>query len=618
MASSALMAFAAENGLPTSYPELHAWSVDHSEELWRLLHRHFDLPGGRDVVREPADTPGRGWFPDSELNFAEHLLSRHGDRAPAIQAVSEARWGLEAWDHGRLRAEVARVRTGLQELGVERGDRVAAYLPNLPETVAAFLATASVGAIWTSAAPEFGVRGVVDRFAQVKPKVLLAVDGYIYNGKVIDRSDEAAAIHAEVGGALVRFGLLDDSRWPQEFGASPAPLDFERVPFDHPLWILYSSGTTGLPKAIVHGHGGMLLEHLKHGTFHLDARPGDRFLWFTTTGWMMWNLLVAVLLTDASIVLFDGAPVGGALWDAAEVTGTTVLGVSAGFIAAEAKAGARPRDGRELSVRAVGSTGSPLAAEHYGWVLRELGERTWLFSISGGTDVCTAFLTGVPTLPVHAGELQAAALGADVQSWDPEGQHAVGRVGELVLAQPMPCMPVAFWGDDGSKLHDAYYATYPGTWRHGDWVTITEHGSAVIHGRSDATINRGGVRMGTAEIYAAVLGLDEVTDALVVDVPDGRGGSRMPLFVVLREDAVLDTTLTRAIAQRIRTDCSPRHVPDEVHAIAKVPRTLSGKVLEVPVKRILAGEAPEDVVQADALEDPAALEPFVALAGREG
>jgi acetoacetyl-CoA synthetase len=510
------------------------------------------------------------------------------------------------------------VRAGLERLGVGPGDRVCAYLPNIPETIAAFLATASLGAVWSSAAPEFGATSVVDRFAQIEPTVLLAVDGYRYGGRDFDRAEVVGDIAERVGGRLVRFGYLDGSGWEDGF-CGDGPLAFEPVPFDHPLWVLYSSGTTGLPKAIVHGQGGILLEHLKKMHLHLDAHEGDRVFWFTTTGWMMWNFLVGVLLTDAAIVLYDGnpaAPDQGVLWDLAERTQMTCFGTSAAYVSACMKAGLRPREGRDLSaLRSVGSTGSPLPPEGFRWVYDELGEHVWLFSTSGGTDVCTAFVGGVPTLPVYEGELQARSLGAAVAAYDDDARPVVDEVGELVICEPMPSMPVFFWNDpDGEKLRQAYFDTFPGVWRHGDWIEITSRGTAVISGRSDSTINRGGVRMGTSELYRAVLALPEIVDALVVDVPQEGTDSWMPLFVVLREGNELDDDLVGRIRARLREDCSPRHVPSEVIEVAEVPRTLSGKVLEVPVKKIFMGVAPERAASRDSLANPQALDAFVELA----
>jgi acetoacetyl-CoA synthetase len=498
-------------------------------------------------------------------------------------------------------------------------------MPNIPETVAAFLACASIGAVWSSAAPEFGVRSVVDRFSQIEPKVLLAVDGYRYGGRDFDKRDAVREIADGVPSLerVVTLGYLDGSGWEDGFLRSADSLEFAAVPFDHPLWVLYSSGTTGLPKPIVHGHGGILLEQIKKGHLHLDAQPEDRVFWFSTTGWMMWNFLVGVLLTDASIVLFDGNPGHpdmGTLWQLAEDSGMTTFGTSAAFVSGCMKAGVVPREGRALeALRAVGSTGSPLSPEGFRWLYDELGPDLWLFSTSGGTDLCTAFVGGVATLPVYQGEIQARCLGASVEAWDPSGRPLVDEVGELVITKAMPSMPLFFWGDDdGSRYRDSYFTMYPGIWRHGDWIEITNRGTAIIYGRSDSTINRGGVRMGTSEIYRAVLALDEVVDALVVDVPRAGTDGWMPLFVVLRPDASLTDELVAEIRRRIRQDCSPRHVPDEVIAVPEVPRTLSGKLLEVPVKRILTGTPVEEAASRESLANPAALDYFVALGGGKG
>ena len=414
--------------------------------------------------------------------------------------------------------------------------------------------------------------------------------------------------------------IVGEPSW-DSLTAADEDLAFERVPFDHPLWVLYSSGTTGLPKAIVQGQGGILLEHLKMLHLHLDAQAGDRLFWFTTTGWMMWNFIVSGLLTDATVLLYDGSPGHpdmGALWDFAARTQMTTFGTSASYIGACMKAGVEPGDGRDLSaLRAVGSTGSPLSPEGFRWVYEHVGSDTWLFSTSGGTDLCTAFVGGVPELPVYEGELQAPALGASIESWDPDGRPLTGEVGELVITKPMPSMPIYFWGDDdGSRYREAYFDTYPGIWRHGDWIEITERGTAIITGRSDATINRGGIRMGTAEIYRAVMAVDAVTDALVVDVPVEGTDAWMPLFVVLREGASLDDDVVAEIRRRVREDCSPRHVPSDVIQVAQVPRTLSGKVLELPVKRILMGTPPEKAAARDSLANPEALDAFVELASQ--
>ncbi|MGA9859743.1 MAG: acetoacetate--CoA ligase [Solirubrobacteraceae bacterium] len=620
---------ARERGLRfDDYAELWRWSTDDLDAFWSAVVAFCDLrfsEGGETVLGDRT-MPGAEWFPGSRISYAEHVFRGKAGDTIAIRHRSEARPQLGEWTWGRLRSETARIAAGLRALGVGEGDRVVAYMPNIPETVASFLACASIGAVWSSAAPEFGARSVIDRFAQVTPKVLLTVDGYRYGGKDYARDDLVARIAAELPGLseVVRFGYLDGGGWPDGFlGPEDAELEFVPLAFDHPLWVLYSSGTTGLPKPIVHGQGGVLLEQAKLMHLHLDAQAEDRVFWFSTTGWMMWNFLVGVLLTDASIVLFDGNPGHpdlGVLWDLAQDAGVTTFGTSAAFIASCMKGEIVPANGRDLSaLQAVGSTGSPLSPEGFQWVYDELGSDTWLFSTSGGTDMCTAFVGGVPTLPVYLGELQARSLGAAVEAWDPDGQPLIDAVGELVVTQPMPSMPVFFWGDeDGSRLTDAYFAMYPGVWRHGDWIEITSRGTAIIYGRSDSTINRGGVRMGTAEIYRAVLDVDAIVDALVVDLPREGTDGWMPLFVVLREGDTLDDALIAEIRRRVREDCSPRHVPNEIRQIAAVPRTLSGKVLEVPVKRILMGTPVTEAASRESLANPEALDYFVEIAGSDG
>jgi acetoacetyl-CoA synthetase len=598
------------------YGDLWRWSVDELEGFWASIWEFFGVEASEPYERvlTTHEMPGAAWFPGARLSYAEHVFRDRTEDEVAIRHASELR-PLGEWTWGELRAHAGAVAGALRESGVVAGDRVAAYLPNIPETVAAFLGCASIGATWSSCAPEFGVRSVVDRFAQIGPKVLLTVDGYRYSGRDFDRSETIAALQREL--PTLQRTLVLPYLAGGDWELAPAELEFAQLPFDHPLWVLYSSGTTGLPKAIVHGQGGILLEHLKKLRLHLDARAGDRLFWFTTTGWMMWNFLVGGLLSDASIVLYDGNPAYpdlGTLWDLADAAGITSFGTSAGYIAACHKEDVHPQAGRDLSrLDSVGSTGSPLSPEGFDWVRDRLGEDVWLFSTSGGTDVCTAFVGGVPTLPVYRGELQARALGAKVEAWSEDGRPLVGEVGELVITKPMPSMPLYLWGDeDGSRYRESYFSTFPGVWRHGDWIEITKRGTAIITGRSDATINRGGVRMGTSELYRSVLALDEVVDALVVDVPEGEG-SRMTLFVVLRDGAVLDDGLEAEIRRRIREDCSPRHVPDTVLAAPEIPRTLSGKILEVPVKRILMGDPADEVASRDSLANPEALDWFTAL-----
>src|SRR3954451_18710723 len=596
----------------STYAELQRWSVEDLDGFWGSIWDRFSVGERGDVVLASREMPGAEWFPGTSLNYAEHAFRGRAYDALALIAGGEDREDV-SWTWGELRSLTARIATGLRGLGVGRGDRVVAYMPNIPETAAAFLACASLGAIWSSCSPDFGARSVIDRFAQIEPKVLLAVRGYQYNGRQFDRSEALAAIVGEMPG--VQTVVRGEDSWAS-LTSVEEPLEFDRVPFAHPLWVLYSSGTTGLPKAIVQSQGGILLEHLKMLHLHVDAQAGDRLFWFTTTGWMMWNFIVSGLLTDATVLLYDGSPGHpdmSVLWDFARRTEMSTFGTSASYIGACMKAGVEPGSLPEL--RSVGSTGSPLSPDGFRWIYEHVGSDTWLFSPSGGADLCTAFVGGTPLLPVYEGELQARALGADVQSWDPDGNALIGEVGELVIAQPMPSMPIYFWGDpDGERYRDAYFSTYPGVWRHGDWIEITDRGTAIISGRSDATINRGAVRMGTAEIYRAVMAVEDVVDALVVDVPQEGGDAWMPLFVVLREGESLIDEVVAEIRKRIREDCSPRHVPNDVIQVREVPRTLSGKVLELPVKRILMGTPPEKAAARDSLANPGALDAFVDLA----
>jgi acetoacetyl-CoA synthetase len=582
----------------SSYEELWRWSVDDLDGFWRSIWDLYEVGPAPEQVLVRAEMPGAEWFPGTRLNYAEHLFGGGRGGEPAIVHATESSPLAElSWDE--LGDAVARCAAGLRRLGVGRGDRVVAYMPNVAETLVAFLATASIGAIWSSCAPEFGTPTVVDRFAQIEPKVLIATEGYRYGGRDFDRRERVREI--ERGLPTLERTVLVPSDWDALL-AEPAPLMFEKVPFDHPLWVLFSSGTTGLPKAIVQGHGGILLEHLKKLNLHSDLGSEDRFFWYTTTGWMMWNFLVGGLLAGSAIVLYDGQPDPRGLWEFAAEAGVTCFGTSAGFIGACMKAGVEPP--RLPALRSVGSTGSPLPVEGFEWVYDRVG-KVWLFSTSGGTDLCTAFVGACPLLPVRAGELQARALGASVEAWSEDGRALIDEVGELVITKPMPSMPLFFWNDpDGERYRESYFDMFPGVWRHGDWIKVTPTGSAVIYGRSDSTINRGGVRMGTSELYSAIEGVPEVVDSLVVDVDD-----RIVLFVATSRE--LDDSLIDQIRRRVREHCSPRHVPDAIHQIDEVPRTLSNKKLEVPVKRILQGGDPDKVASRDSLANPAALDWFV-------
>lgn len=618
-----------------SYDALWRWSVTDLEDFWATIWEFCDVRAHRpyDRILEERRVEHARWCPGALLNYAEHALVRR-DGHPAVLFRSEDR-PLATLTYADLICEVAAIAAALRRMGVGRGDRVAAYLPNVPEALVAFLASASIGAIWSSCPPEFGIRSVVDRFRQIEPRVLFAANGYRYQGRAYDRMDavadlvrrlptvETTVLVPHLAEARTAAGDLRNVRlWQDLLASSDAPaLACEPVPFDHPLWILYSSGTTGLPKAIVQGHGGILLEHLKALMLHLDLGVEDRFFWFTTTGWMMWNFLVSGLLVGATIILYDGSPTYPdmrALWRLAEDTGMTYFGTSAPYILACMKAGLHP--GREFDLsrlRALGSTGAPLPPEGFQWVYDRVREDLLLGSISGGTDVCTAFVLSCPLLPVHAGEIQCRGLGAAVAAFDEQGRPVVGEVGELVLTEPLPSMPVGFWNDPGMRrYHASYFEMFPGVWRHGDWVKITPRGSCVIYGRSDSTLNRGGVRIGTSEFYRVVEDLPEVLDSLIVDTGRlGRQG-RLLLFVVLREGTALDEALRARLKRKLREELSPRHVPDEIYAIPEVPRTLSGKKLEVPIKRILDGTPPEAACSPDALSNPQALAVFVDLAAR--
>jgi acetoacetyl-CoA synthetase len=620
------------------YDALWRWSVTDLAGFWSSIWDYFQVRADPPAPRPLAGAaipgahvlPGARWFGGAALNYAEHVLRMPGiaDSAPVVLSYSQTRQPVTL-TAAELREQVRRVAAGLRALGVTAGDRVAAYAPNLPETYVLMLAVTSLGAVFSSCAPEFGTRSVTDRWQQIAPSVLVAVDGYRYGDKRVDRRSEVAAIRSALPSVrhTVLLPYLDpqasggDLGWSQLAAATDEPLRFTPVPFDHPLYVLYSSGTTGLPKPIVHGHGGILLEHLKMLALHHDLGPGDRFFWFTTTGWMMWNFLVSAPAVGAAIVLFDGDPGHpdlAALWRLAAQAQVTFFGASAPYLMACRKAGLVPRELADLSrLRGLGSTGAPLPAEGFDWVYEAVPpdpRRLLLQSLSGGTDLCTGFVGGVPLVPVWRGEISCRCLGAKVEAYDPAGNPVVGQLGELVITEPMPSMPVGFWGDeDGERYRSAYFDTFPGVWRHGDWITITERGSCVITGRSDATLNRGGVRLGTAEFYAVVEDLDEVVDSLVIHLSD-QDNDELLLFVVLASGFVLDDPLRARIAGALRSALSPRHVPDQIFAVQAVPRTLSGKKLEVPVKKILTGTPAERAAAPGALVNPESLAAFADFA----
>jgi acetoacetyl-CoA synthetase len=614
------------------YSSLHAWSVDDLDGFWAAAAEFLGVRFHA-VPRATLDSPtmpGTEWFPGATLNYAEHALADGPGRAGDDLAVVFVREdGLEKLvSHDELRELVARMRAGLLRLGVGRGDRVVALLPNCVEALAAFLAVASLGAIWSSCSPDFGTRAVRDRFAQLEPSVFLAVDGYRYGGKAFDVRDRVQALRDQMPtlACTVLLPYLDEGaelagtvRW-SELTAEPGSLDFDAVPFAHPLWVLYSSGTTGLPKGIVQGHGGIVVEHLKTLALHHDLGPGKRFFWFTTTGWMMWNLLISGLMVGSTVMMYDGSPGYpdlGTLWRLAEKHRVTYFGVSAPYVHACMKAGLRPVDEMDMSsIRALGSTGAPLSVDGFRWVADAVGRHVQICSMSGGTDVCTAFLESAPTVPVWLGELSCAALGASVAAYDARGSEVVDEVGELVLTKPMPSMPVSFWNDpDGSRLRAAYFTDFPAVWRHGDWVRKTTRGSFVIYGRSDSTLNRGGVRMGTADFYAVVEGFEQIADSLVVDTTElgAADDGELLCFLVLVPGATVAEVEPR-LRQALRAELSPRHVPDRFIAVDAIPHTINGKKCEVPVKRILAGVDPEHAVSRDALANPDSLDPFIAMA----
>lgn len=612
------------------YDQLWEWSVTEVENFWSAIWDYFEIKAERpyEDVLSGSKMPNVQWFSGAVLNYAEHIFRNEERGKIAVIHQSEIREQQElTWEE--LKRNTAAAAQHLKSIGVTSGDRVVAYAPNIPETLTAFLACASIGAVWSSCAPEFGIKSVIDRFKQIQPTVLIAVDGYEYSGKKYDRlnlvenlQDELPTLKQTIVIPYLNeqadiADLQNSVRWDTIMAVHKnAPLIFEPVPFSHPLWILYSSGTTGKPKGIVQSQGGILLEHLKFLGLQGDLKKDDRFFWYTTTGWMMWNITVSGLLTGAAIVMYDGNPAYPnyeTMWKLAESTKMTTFGTSASFIMASMKAGVKPKEQFDLSsLRSIGSTGSPLPESGFQWIYDEVKEDIWLYSTSGGTDICSGFVGGSPILPVYSGEIQARALGAAVKAFNGDGVEVYDEIGELVITEPMPCMPIYFWNDDdGFRYKDSYFDVYPDVWRHGDFIEVTSRGTVVIYGRSDATINRGGIRMGTSEIYGALEIIMEVVDSLIVDIPINAEESYMPLFIVLKDGAELSDDLKNRINQTIRVNCSPRHVPNEIFSVKDLPKTLNGKKLEVPIKKILMGMEIEQAVNEGSLLNPETLPYFV-------
>lgn len=616
----------------STYPELWQWSVTEIEAFWESLFTFFDLKYS-DSWSTPLvarTMPNAQWFPDVRLNYAENIFAKMTSDRPMMfyQAEDEA---IVEYSWATIYEQTNRLAQALRDMGVQQGDRVVAYVPNIPQAIVAVLAVASIGAIWSSSSPDFGSRSVLDRFAQIEPQVLIAVDGYKYNGKVFDRRDIVAELQEALPSVeqtiLIPYveattdNLSDTILWDDALNNTTPPetIDFAQLPFDHPLWVLYSSGTTGLPKPIVQGHGGILLEHAKSTIFHNDLKPSDRFFWYTSTGWMMWNYLVGSLLSGATILLYNGSPAYpniDAQFAFAEATGMTYFGTSAAFVSACIKADIRPNQEYDLSkIRGVGSTGSPLTIDGFAWVYENINDRLALESLSGGTDLCTAFVGGARIQPIYAGEIQGASLGAKIQAYDDAGEPVIDEVGELVITEPMPSMPLYFWNDDKmARYKSSYFEMFTNIWRHGDWIKINERGGCVIYGRSDSTINRQGIRMGTSEIYRVVESFDEIVDSLIIDLEMLGRESFMPLFVVMRDDATLTDDLKGAIKQKLRQEVSPRHTPNEIIVIEQVPYTLSGKKMEVPIRKILLGMSTGKAANVGAMRNPESLDFFVEYA----
>lgn len=616
------------------YEHLWQWSVDHPSDFWETIWQYFNIKSYssyKEVMSGDA-MPHTKWFGGATLNYAEHIFRNKTDKYPAILFASE-RHELSPVSWDELEKQTASLQTYLRSLGLQQGDRVAAYLPNIPQATVAMLATTSIGAVWSSCSPDFGIESVLDRFKQIEPKVLVAVGGYSYGGKLFDRLQEVQEIssHLPTLEKIILIPYLNPTSdtgqlkqvmmWDDVMNVKAGSLSFEPVPFSHPIWILYSSGTTGMPKAITHSHGGMLLEHLKYVSFHNDVHPGEKFFWFSTTGWMMWNFVQASLLTGATIVLYDGSPAYPdihILWKIAEQAPIHHFGTSAPFIIACMKEGLKPGNRFNLSaLRSIGSTGAPLPSEGFDYVYDEISKNVWLCSMSGGTDICTAWVGGCPWKPVLEGEIQCRTLGCSMFSYNEEGNPVYDDVGEMVVTEPMPCMPVYFWNDENFERYTtSYFEMFPGVWRHGDWLKISHKGGLMILGRSDTTLKRQGVRIGTAEIYRVIDKIPSVNDSLIIHWQHPHKGDYMPLFVVMKDHQSLTPEIIKEIKTELRKECSPRHVPDEIIAVPDIPYTISGKKMEAPVKRILMGQPAEKAANKGAMRNPDSLSFFVDLFGK--